>query len=166
MKHSLLCLALVAFSLAVATATPTENVSFRVLPAPAKMVVDGKTGDWDLSGGIFATPADGRQRNCATFISQKVPTTMAAGKPYPVTITFLNTGTATWSAAEAYLLGVQTPEERAVRIEPRATRRKRRPRTARNLRVHRHPACNRHAHFPMANVARESRVVRRLHADC
>ena len=62
MKHSLLCLAFVALSPLVATATPTENVSFRVLPAPAKMVVDGKTGDWDLSGGIFACDDTEAQR--------------------------------------------------------------------------------------------------------
>lgn len=34
-------------------ATPTENNSIRVLPALGKIVVDGKTGDWDLSGGLF-----------------------------------------------------------------------------------------------------------------
>lgn len=61
------------------------------------------------SDGIFATPTDGKQPNCATWISKKIPTTMTVGKPCPVTITFLNTGTATWSAAEDYLLGVQTP---------------------------------------------------------
>ncbi|HWE04328.1 MAG TPA: hypothetical protein VG326_18125 [Tepidisphaeraceae bacterium] len=38
---------------APAAATPTENNSIRVLPAPGKVVVDGKTDDWDLSGGIF-----------------------------------------------------------------------------------------------------------------
>ena len=35
---------------------------------------------------------------------------MTAGKTYPVSITFVNTGTATWSAAEKYFLGAQTPE--------------------------------------------------------
>jgi hypothetical protein len=34
--------------------TPTENNGLRVLPAPGKMVVDGKIDDWDLSAGIFA----------------------------------------------------------------------------------------------------------------
>ncbi|HZZ73941.1 MAG TPA: hypothetical protein VFE24_16935 [Pirellulales bacterium] len=37
-----------------ASATPTENLGLRVLPAPGKVVVDGKADDWDLSGGIFA----------------------------------------------------------------------------------------------------------------
>ena len=35
-------------------ATETENRGFRVLPAPGKVAIDGKTDDWDLSGGIFA----------------------------------------------------------------------------------------------------------------
>ncbi len=37
-----------------ASATETENLGIRVLPAPAKVVVDGKADDWDLSGGVFA----------------------------------------------------------------------------------------------------------------
>jgi len=36
-----------------AVATPTENNGLRVLPAPAHVVIDGKTDDWDLSAGIF-----------------------------------------------------------------------------------------------------------------
>jgi outer membrane protein assembly factor BamB len=35
-------------------ATETENQVLRILPAPEKVVVDGKFDDWDLSGGIFA----------------------------------------------------------------------------------------------------------------
>ena len=38
---------------AAALATETENVDFRVLPAPGKVVVDGKMDDWDLSGSLF-----------------------------------------------------------------------------------------------------------------
>ena len=37
-----------------AQATETENLGIQVLPAPGKVVVDGKFGDWDLTGGIFA----------------------------------------------------------------------------------------------------------------
>ena len=36
-----------------ASATETENLDFRILPAPGRMVIDGKTNDWDLSGSIF-----------------------------------------------------------------------------------------------------------------
>ena len=34
-------------------ATETENIGVRILPAPGKVIVDGKIADWDLSGGIF-----------------------------------------------------------------------------------------------------------------
>ena len=34
-------------------ATPTEHYQLRVLPAPGPVSVDGKTADWDLSGGFF-----------------------------------------------------------------------------------------------------------------
>ena len=34
-------------------ATETENVDFRILPAPGKVVVDGKTDDWNLSGSLL-----------------------------------------------------------------------------------------------------------------
>ncbi len=62
------------------------------------------------SDGVFATPTDGKQPLAATWLAQKVPTTMTAGKSYPVTITYLNTGTSTWNAAELYQLGAQTPD--------------------------------------------------------
>jgi hypothetical protein len=35
-------------------AVETENHTTRILPAPGKVVVDGKVNDWDLSGGTFA----------------------------------------------------------------------------------------------------------------
>jgi len=37
-----------------AGATETENQNIEVLPAPGPVTVDGRTDDWDLSGGIFA----------------------------------------------------------------------------------------------------------------
>jgi hypothetical protein len=43
------CLALAG----AARTTETENLGIAVLPAPGKVVVDGKCDDWDLSGGIF-----------------------------------------------------------------------------------------------------------------
>lgn len=38
-----------------AAATETENHNFRLLPAPKDIKVDGKAGDWNLAGGIFAS---------------------------------------------------------------------------------------------------------------
>ena len=43
-----------ALWLSPALATVTENLNLDVLPAPGPVKVDGKTGDWDLSGGLFA----------------------------------------------------------------------------------------------------------------
>lgn len=36
-----------------ASATETENLNTLILPTPGKMVIDGKTDDWDISGGVF-----------------------------------------------------------------------------------------------------------------
>ncbi len=45
---------MVCLAFAVNTrATQTENLGLRALPAPGVVAVDGKTSDWDLSGGIF-----------------------------------------------------------------------------------------------------------------
>ncbi len=44
----------VALATSVPTsATETENHNLPVLPVPGKVVVDGKSDDWDLSGGLF-----------------------------------------------------------------------------------------------------------------
>ena len=51
--HSLTALALLLAPLGL-HATPTENLSFRVLSAAGKVAVDGKVDEWDLSAGIFA----------------------------------------------------------------------------------------------------------------
>jgi len=40
--------------LPAARATETENLNMQVLPAPGKVVIDGKFDDWDLTGGILA----------------------------------------------------------------------------------------------------------------
>lgn len=47
------CLLLASSWIANANATETENLNIRILPTPGKMVIDGKTDDWDLSGGVF-----------------------------------------------------------------------------------------------------------------
>jgi len=47
-------LMLLALPGVVSASTPTENIGISVLPSPGKITVDGKSNDWDLSGGIFA----------------------------------------------------------------------------------------------------------------
>ncbi|HUT32340.1 MAG TPA: PQQ-binding-like beta-propeller repeat protein [Planctomycetota bacterium] len=56
MKHASLACIVAACVLATGSgqATETENLGIQVLPAPGKVVVDGKADDWDLSGGVFA----------------------------------------------------------------------------------------------------------------
>jgi len=49
--------------------------------------------------------------SAAKFISQSVLPTMAAGQTYPVSLTYQNTGTTTWTSADAYKLGSQNPED-------------------------------------------------------
>ena len=49
-----IALVLALAALPAARATETENLNMQVLPAPGKVVVDGKFDDWDLTGGILA----------------------------------------------------------------------------------------------------------------
>jgi hypothetical protein len=44
-------------------ATETENLGIRILPVPGKVTIDGKTDDWDLSGGVFVAGDVERQRD-------------------------------------------------------------------------------------------------------
>ena len=53
MHRHLLTMFLLPALASVALATETENLGIAVLPAPGKVVVDGKSDDWDLSGGVF-----------------------------------------------------------------------------------------------------------------
>jgi len=48
-----LCFAILSICSCAALATESENLGIAVLPAPGKVVVDGKIDDWDLSGGVF-----------------------------------------------------------------------------------------------------------------
>jgi hypothetical protein len=44
-------------------------------------------------------------------VSQSVPAQMTAGQSYNVSLTFKNTGTSTWSAAQLHRLGSQSPQD-------------------------------------------------------
>lgn len=48
--------------------------------------------------------------NRAVLYEQSVPTTMEAGRSYPVTLKFRNSGTTKWTAAGGYALGSWNPE--------------------------------------------------------
>lgn len=47
----------------------------------------------------------------AEFVGQSVPTLMAAGRGYAVTVQMRNTGNTTWTDADAYRLGAQNPHD-------------------------------------------------------
>jgi RHS repeat-associated protein len=49
--------------------------------------------------------------NNAAFVSQSVPTVMAPGQVYAVTVTMQNTGTTTWTAGTFHRLGTQNPQD-------------------------------------------------------
>jgi len=48
-----ICLLMVVFVVCPGMATETENLNIRILPVPGQVKIDGQTGDWDLSGGVF-----------------------------------------------------------------------------------------------------------------
>ncbi len=60
---AVMCCATLTACIRTAGATETENLGIRVLPAPGKVVVDGKTDDWDLSAGVFACSDVENQRD-------------------------------------------------------------------------------------------------------
>jgi hypothetical protein len=47
----------------------------------------------------------------SSFASQSTPSDLEAGQYYPVSITLTNMGNNTWTAAESYYLGSQSPED-------------------------------------------------------
>jgi hypothetical protein len=49
----------------VVLATETENLGLSILPVPGKVVIDGKSDDWDMTGGVF-TCSDAENQH-ATF---------------------------------------------------------------------------------------------------
>ncbi len=51
---NLFALWLCVLTVGTVQATETEHLGIRILPRPGKVVVDGKIGDWDLSGSILA----------------------------------------------------------------------------------------------------------------
>ncbi len=63
------------------------------------------------SGGSTPPPASG---NKAQFVTQTVPSSMAAGQKYTVSVTMKNTGSTTWTAANSYRLGSQNPQDNKV----------------------------------------------------
>jgi len=67
----------------------------------------------DVSPNVSITVSGNPPRN-ATFVSQSVPTTVGAGESFPISVTMKNTGVNTWTAADSYRLGDQSPNSPAI----------------------------------------------------
>jgi hypothetical protein len=52
--------------------------------------------------------------NNAAFVSQNVPSVMIPRQTYPITVSFRNMGTTTWSPAAQYRLGTQNPQDNGI----------------------------------------------------
>ncbi len=87
-------------------------------------VANGRNYSYNVVAAGSSSACYSRASNCVTvsptllardalFVSQSVPTTMAAGRVYPVSVTFKNVGTLTWSPigpqCNAYRLGSANP---------------------------------------------------------
>ncbi|MBK9266201.1 MAG: S8 family serine peptidase [Polyangiaceae bacterium] len=68
----------------------------------------GRSASSEITFHVIPPPND------AQFISQIVPTQATAGQPFPVSLTFKNAGSATWTAADNFKLGAQNPENNAI----------------------------------------------------
>jgi len=79
-----------------------------------KMLREGVEWFGDFSTNVpvnVEAPASG---NRAQFITQNVPSAMAAGQKYSVSVTMKNSGSTTWTAASNYRLGSQNPQDNKV----------------------------------------------------
>ncbi len=72
-----------------------------------------QTGQRALSISITGSGGGGQALN-AQFVSQTVPSTLTPGQSFNVTMTFNNTGTATWSEASQIRIGSQNPTNNIV----------------------------------------------------
>lgn len=73
---------------------------------------DGKKRIKNEYGGLTTLVWDGEDylqeiyANNASFVSQVIPANMTAGVQYPITLTFTNTGTRSWTDERNYALGI------------------------------------------------------------
>jgi hypothetical protein len=88
-----------------ATSSADSGAIYRIL-------ISNSAGSVTSAGAVLTvTTAGTTQTNAATFVSQSVPTSMTAGSVHSVSVTMRNSGTSTWTAASAYKLGSQNPQD-------------------------------------------------------
>jgi len=98
----------VAFTLPLTAPTTPGSYSFKW-----RMVQDavGWFGELTPTLTINVNPLPSGVPNIAAFVSQSVASVMPAGTTQTVTVTMKNTGTTTWTAADAYRLGSRAPQD-------------------------------------------------------
>lgn len=69
-----------------------------------------KEENFKSCGGGTTTPPGGGTVNGGTFVSQSVPTSVAAGSVFAVAVTMRNSGDTTWTS-DVYKLGAQNPHD-------------------------------------------------------
>lgn len=85
------------------TETGPEGDRFQISPALTGTFLPHRQG-------VLAAYLDTPVRN-AVMVLQSVPTTVAAGQPFTVSITMKNTGTHAWTAAQNFRLGSQATQD-------------------------------------------------------
>ena len=92
------------FNVHAPAAPGTYNFQWRLLREGVSLIGDATPG---TAVTVISAPA----ADAATFVSQSVPTTMVAGQPYTVSVTFNNAGSAPWSRERLYRMGSQGPQD-------------------------------------------------------
>src|SRR3990170_34696 len=76
-----------------------------------RMVHEGVEWFGDYTPNVAIAVEAPATTNAALFIAQSVPDSMAPGQSATVSITMLNVGTTTWTTAEGYRLGTESPRD-------------------------------------------------------
>jgi RHS repeat-associated protein len=63
---------------------------------------------------LAGVPVQAQAQSSASFVSQRVPAQMSAGRSYTVSVTMLNNGTSTWSETSKFRLGSQNPQDNPI----------------------------------------------------
>lgn len=80
-------------------------------PSVLKALPDGRLFLAEQAGKTWSFTTSAIAANNSVFVSQSVPATMQRGQQYNVSITMKNTGTKTWTVAEAYKIGTWLPRD-------------------------------------------------------
>jgi len=96
--------------------TRTINSSIALSPGTHRLRVEVSTEMGSVASSQDFLINVNPQTNGAAFVSHNVPSSMLAGRTYPVSLTFTNTGTTTWNpgGAKPHRLGAQNPQDNLI----------------------------------------------------